>query len=202
MPASHHDGAGRDAAPLRAVVLAGGRSSRMNGRHKPAIPIGGIPMVARVLAALQEAGAAPVVVGSAEGVPPGVPVLREDPPLSGPLAAVAAGVRALEPRAGGIVLVLGGDMPFVTAATLARLAEAARGGAAVAEDEDGRAQPLCAAWDEALLRARVAAVEDPAGRPLRLLYDGIRPVRVRAGAGEIRDIDTPADLRAAVDRLG
>lgn len=180
----------------RGIVLAGGRSSRLGGRHKPAIPIGGTAMIARVIAALTRVGAEPVVVGARDGVPPGIPVVREDPPLSGPLAAVVAGVRALDARS-GVVLLVGGDMPFVTPVTLERLAAAAPGGAAFAEGTDGRPQPLCAAWDETMLRARVAALGDAAGRPLRLLHEGVDPVRIRVPDAELRDIDTPDDLRAA-----
>jgi molybdopterin-guanine dinucleotide biosynthesis protein A len=187
-------------SPLRAIVLAGGRSSRMGGRHKPAIPVGGVAMVARAVAALRDAGAEPLVVGEAHGVPPGVPVVREHPRFSGPLAAVAAGVAELAPAPGGVVLLLGGDMPFVTPHTLRALAAAALGGSAgvaVAEDADGRAQPLCAAWTDAALRERLAALGDPADRPLRALYEGAEPIRIPIPAREAMDVDSPDDLRAA-----
>ncbi|WP_345752848.1 molybdenum cofactor guanylyltransferase [Microbacterium rhizophilus] len=186
--------------PLRGIVLAGGRSSRLGGRHKPAIRVDGVPIVARAIAALREAGAEPLVVGEARSVPGGVPVVREDPPFAGPLAAVAAGLGALTPAPDGVILLLGGDMPFVTAATLARLAAlaaVAAGGAAYAEGGDGRAQPLCAAWDEAVLRARLATIGDPANLPLRVLHETLDPARVHVPARELLDVDTPDDLREA-----
>ncbi|GAA1739398.1 molybdenum cofactor guanylyltransferase [Microbacterium paludicola] len=187
--------------PLRAIVLAGGRSSRMAGRHKPAIPVGGVPIVARGIAALRLIGAEPLVVGEADGVPAGTPVIREDPPFSGPLAAVAAGLRALEARAGGVILLLGGDMPFASPATLRRLAESASAARpALAVDPDGRAQPLCAAWDEAALRERLATIGDPVNRPLRLLLgESLAPVHMPVLAPELLDVDTPDDLREAED---
>ncbi|WP_203135708.1 molybdenum cofactor guanylyltransferase [Microbacterium sp. JZ31] len=181
--------------PLRGIVLAGGRSSRLGGRHKPAISIGGVPIVARAISALRAAGADPLVVGDPAGVPDGVAVVREDPPFAGPLAAVAAGVAALDPASGGVILLLGGDMPYVTPATLHALAQAAP---AVAVDGDGRMQPLCAAWPEALLRERLARLGDPADRPLRILYDDVEPARVTIGAREAMDVDTPDLLRAAL----
>lgn len=186
-------------APVRGIVLAGGRSSRMGGRHKPAIPVGGVPMVARAIAALRDAGADPLVVGGAEGVPGGIPVIRESPPFSGPLAAVSAGLATLEPRPGGIILLLGGDMPFVTGATLRALADEARGGPAVGVDAEGRLQPLCAAWPEDVLRRRLAELGDPAHRPLRVLYEGAEPIRIPIAAREVMDVDTPDDLRTATD---
>ena len=181
---------------LRALVLAGGRSTRLAGRHKPAIPVGGVPIVARVIAALRTAGADPLVVGDPAGVPDGVPVIREDPPLAGPLAAVAAGIAALDAARDGVVLLIGGDMPYLTPRTLRALAERAP---AIAIDPDGREQPLCAAWPEPLLRERLAALGDPTNRPLRLLDDGSARARVPIGAREAMDVDTPALLRAALD---
>lgn len=187
---------------LRGIILAGGRSSRLGGRHKPAIRIGGEPMVARAVAAAQAAGAEVCVVGESDGVPAGVPVLREDPAYGGPLAAVAAGMDAFEPRAHGVVLLIGGDMPFLTPTDLASLAAAAPGGVALAVDAEGRAQPLCAAWDEAVLRARLSAIGDPANRPLRILLDGlegdgITPILTLLPERELLDVDTPEDLRSA-----
>ena len=184
-------------ALLRGLVLAGGRASRLGGRHKPGIPIDGEAIVARAVAALRAAGAEALVVGDPTGVPSGVRVVREDPPFGGPLAGVAAGIAALEPREEGVVLLVGGDMPFVTGGTLRALASAAAGGVALAWDETGRAQPLCAAWDEGALRHRLAAIGDPANRPLRLLLDGLEPIPVPVPARELLDVDTPDDLRAA-----
>ena len=184
-------------ATLRGLVLAGGRASRLGGRHKPAILVGGEPIVALAVGALRAAGADALVVGEQAGVPAGVPVVREDPPFGGPLAAVAAGLAALPPAEDGIVLLIGGDMPFVTAEALRRLITACQGAAALAVDADGRAQPLCAAWDEHLLRARLADVGDPENRPLRILLEGVDPALVPLPAHELLDVDTPDDLRAA-----
>ncbi|GGH46296.1 molybdenum cofactor guanylyltransferase [Microbacterium album] len=183
--------------PVRGIVLAGGRSSRLGGRHKPALEVGGRPIVARVIEALRGVGADPLVVGLPEAVPDGVPVVREDPPYAGPLAALAAGMGALRPHAEGVIVVLGGDMPFVTAGLLRGLIDSAGRGAAFAEDESGRLQPLCAAWDEAVLRQRLARLGETADRPLRALFADLDPVRVAAPGRELRDIDTPEDLAAA-----
>ncbi|MCW2566643.1 MAG: molybdopterin-guanine dinucleotide biosynthesis protein MobA, partial [Mycobacterium sp.] len=45
-----------------AVVLAGGRARRLGGIAKPAVDVGGRPMLARVLAAVADAGHV-IVVG-------------------------------------------------------------------------------------------------------------------------------------------
>ncbi|MCX3063852.1 DUF6457 domain-containing protein [Streptomyces beihaiensis] len=80
--------------PYDAVVLAGGGARRLGGADKPGVRIGGRALLDRVLAAC--AGARSTVV-VAEPRPTAREVVwaREYPPGSGPLAALAAGVRAL-----------------------------------------------------------------------------------------------------------
>lgn len=186
------------APALRGLILAGGRSSRLGGRHKPAIEIGGVPIVARVIDALRGIGAETLVVGDVAGVPEGVPVVREDPPFGGPVAAIAAGLAALPPR-DGILLVLGGDMPFLAPGALRQLASASAGAVALALDPAGRDQPLCAAWEESVLRARLAAIGDPRDRALRVLLETLEDiVRIPLPADILADVDTPDDLRRAV----
>lgn len=77
-----------------AVLLAGGAARRMAGVDKPAVPVGGQPMRDRVLAAVADAYPR-IVVGPAERLPDGVLSAREDPPGSGPVAALAAGLDRL-----------------------------------------------------------------------------------------------------------
>lgn len=80
-----------------AIVLAGGAARRMGGAAKPLLPVGGVPMLRRVLAAT--AGAYPlIVVGPPElagELPAGAELTREEPPGGGPVAAVAAGLARL-----------------------------------------------------------------------------------------------------------
>ena len=173
---------------VRALVLTGGASRRM-GRHKPAIAVDGVPMVARVLAAA--AAYRPVVVGSADGVPAGVPVIADGTPGAGPVAAIDTGLCTV--AAASRVLLLAADLPRLTAAHLAALARA--GGDCAVTVRDGRAQWLCAAWSAALLADRLAA-EPARGRSMRSLYAGLVPVEVPDPAGASVDVDTPADLSA------
>jgi len=52
--------AGRDPAPGRAVLLAGGRGTRLGAlardRPKPLLPVQGVPVIARLIAQLRDAG--------------------------------------------------------------------------------------------------------------------------------------------------
>jgi molybdopterin-guanine dinucleotide biosynthesis protein A len=111
-----------------AVVLAGGLSRRM-GRPKALVPLGGRPLIAWPLAAAAAAGLDAVVVAKpGSALPPlEVPVWDEPEAPSHPLTGLVA---ALE-RAGGPVVTLACDMPFVSPGLIARLA-AAKGVAAPA----------------------------------------------------------------------
>jgi molybdopterin-guanine dinucleotide biosynthesis protein A len=109
----------RRARPL-AVVLAGGRSSRM-GSPKALVELGGRPLVAWVLAAALEAGLDAVVVAKpGSALPPvDVPVWPEPEQPRHPLTGVVAALERAAPRA---VVALACDMPFVTPELIARLA--------------------------------------------------------------------------------
>lgn len=188
-----------------AVVLAGGGSRRMGGGDKTAAVVGGETLLRRVLAGLPGDVSA-VVVGAAGDLPPDVLSAREDPPMTGPAAAVLAGWRALRERPGGppgAVLVLAGDAPFtapVLPRLLAALAPLSPGpAAAVAADPGGVVQPLLAAFTAAALDA--AGRADAGGRSARSLLHGLAVVTVPVTADEAADVDTPADLAAARARV-
>jgi molybdopterin-guanine dinucleotide biosynthesis protein A len=191
------------AEPYAAVVLAGGSGRRIGGPAKPALPIGGRPMLHRVLAAVD--GATPrIVVGHPElPLPPGTIRTQEWPPGGGPLAGTAAGL-ALVPPGVGYVALLAADLPLLTAAAvrqLRRAAIAAELDGALFVDGAGQPQWLCGVWRTGALRARLAALAGgPAGRPLRELLAPLPVARVTAsGAGPAPwwDCDTDADLRRA-----
>lgn len=188
---------------VAAVVLAGGRSSRF-GRDKLAEPIDGRPMLTHVIEHLRDVTPEIVVVAAAGALPDiasDVDLVHDDAPFEGPLAGVAVGLRAVDP---GIerVIVVGGDMPTIVPAVLARLLEAlARRQAAVLADGE-RARPL----PLAVRRSSGAEAAD------RLLEDGERRLRallerldvevipedswrVDDPDGEtLRDVDEPGDL--------
>ncbi len=198
-----------------AVVLAGGAARRLGGVHKPALEVGGEPIIGRVLRAVQQAGLAAVVVGRPVGVPCGIPVWREDPPGGGPVVAVREGLRHLPEATGGaaddvaddvaVVVLLAADLPFVTAATLERLlsavAEDPSADLAVYVDQGGRPQWLCSAWRVTALRARLADGGAPGG--IRGLAQGLRRRELADPDGAAStDVDTREDLLAARVRSG
>ncbi|MDP9385286.1 MAG: NTP transferase domain-containing protein [Actinomycetota bacterium] len=182
-----------------AIVLAGGRSSRLCGGDKTAVRIGGAAILDRVLTAL--AGAATtLVVGPPREVSRAVTWVREDPPYAGPAYAVAAAL-PLVTRA--TVVVVAGDLPFLTPPAVDALVDAlARGQAdgALAHDDRGEPQLLCGAWRAGALRRAVAEVAVVPGTSMRALLAPLsaEPVVLpAAGAPAWFDCDTAEDLARA-----
>jgi molybdopterin-guanine dinucleotide biosynthesis protein A len=178
------------------MVLAGGRAARLGGRDKPQLEVGGRTMLAAVLAAVQDADRR-VVVGPPQPLPDDVVRVREEPPGGGPVAAVRAGLAEV---ATDVVVLLAGDLPFLSGATVGRLRAALRGDGVLLVDDTGRDQLLVGAWRTAALRTAVAATEGPA--PLRRVLAPLRPVRMRLETAPgtpppWMDCDTPADLALA-----
>lgn len=189
-----------------AVVLSGGAARRMGGMDKPARPVGGRPMLHRVLAAVADADPR-LVVGPAGPVPDGVRVTREEPPGGGPVAATAAGLALLDPGTPTVAL-LAGDLPLLTPAAVADLRRALDGSTADGAcyvDDEGRRQQLCGVWRVAALRAaveRLAAERGGTvdGAPVRRLLAGLTVREVSwSGSGPPPwfDCDTDEDVRRA-----
>ncbi len=204
-----------------AIILAGGRGSRLGGVDKGALPVGGRPLLDRVLEAARDAERV-VVVGDGP-VPDGVLLTREEPVFGGPAAAVVAGLRALRmpsalpiDSAARLVLVLACDLPGAPAgvellevATRTEGDEAthpveggipdARGERTVdgwcLAEEDGRLQWLFGLYRAGALERAAEALGDPTDRSMGWLLSGLDLVAVPAPARVTMDIDTLEDLQ-------
>jgi molybdopterin-guanine dinucleotide biosynthesis protein A len=139
-----------------------------------------------------------VVVGPERPTRRAVRWTRESPPGGGPVAAVAAGLSLVDTE---LVVVLAGDMPFAadSAGTLVSTLRAdAATDAVVADDADGRPNPLLAAYRTAALRH--ALPDPPANAPARSLLAVAHTTRP-VDEAESLDVDTPEALAAARHRL-
>ncbi len=195
-----------------AILLAGGRATRLGGRDKPRLDVGGRSLLQHALDAV--AGCAPVVVGgdagtedAAEGTP--VQWVREHPRFAGPAAAVVAGVGALEPAAEQPewTVLLACDLPRAGDA----VARVLRDLPLLPADVDGvclgdptsRPQWLTGAYRTSVLRRAAAALpSDGADASMRDLLADLAIAVVAAPAEETADVDTWDDLEQARARYG
>lgn len=204
-------GFGSDASVLGAV-LAGGRGSRLGG-GKPAIELGGRPLITYPLAAIEAAGVEAVVCAkpgeapvSSSGFSVGhgrteerrdsVRVLEEPEEPRHPLCGIVAALRLARP-----VVAVACDLPFVAPGLVELLAEARE--PLVVPTLDGRPQPLLARYEPSLLPRLETALEreEPLTRTVEALGPRLLGEEELARFGEPRrllfNVNGPDDLRAA-----
>ncbi len=180
-----------------AIVLAGGRGSRISGGAKPQLTVGGATMLDRVLLAVRDAGTR-VVVGPPQSVPDGVLVFQEQPVGSGPVAGLAAGLDGIS---ADTVVVVAADLPFLTSELIESLVAALDEDVDVAllVDENGRDQYLLGAWRVAPLRTALGRLAPLSGRAMGALVRAVKVTRIELPATTDApapwiDVDTPDDL--------
>ena len=188
-------------AAVDAVVLAGGRATRLGGIDKTALGAPDDTLLDRALRATAGAARRIVVAGpDARRAPGDVIWTTEVPRFAGPVAALAAALAVPEPHAPA-VLVLAADLPQVERAVPALLAavdDAAAVDGWLAVDPDGRDQPLLALYRRGPLAAALAALPGgPADAPLRRLLAPLALARIPLDGSLVADVDTPDDLREA-----
>ncbi|WP_109211467.1 MULTISPECIES: NTP transferase domain-containing protein [Microbacterium] len=197
------------AGPLGAILLAGGRASRVDGAAKPLFEVGGRTLLHAAVTAVTDAAARPITAVAPvldETLP--IAWVREDPPFSGPAAAIVAALRSWqEADDPEWTLLLACDLPGVGAA-VRRLVDdlpllpADTDGICLA-DRSSRPQWLIGAYRTRALRVAASALPD-AGRdaPVRALLDDLAIVVVTASDDLTRDVDTWEDLEEARRRAG
>jgi molybdopterin-guanine dinucleotide biosynthesis protein A len=185
-----------------AVILAGGRSSRLGGVPKHALIYHGATLLQRTLDAAAGAQSV-VVVGPDPGpLPPDVIRCREDPPFAGPASAIAAGLAALSGTPGPrppFTLLLACDMPKSGQAVGALRRALGPGDGVMAVSAAGHRQPLAGFYStEALQRSvrdlitRGALINGSVSALLARL--DVQLVTVPAGSTD--DVDTWDDAAA------
>lgn len=181
------------------VIVAGGRSSRLGGTPKAGLRRGAERLLEITVRAVNEAGCAVVVGPDDLAVPPATLRTREDPPFSGPAAAIAAGLDHLarQPSRAAWTAVLACDMPDVAAAVQS-LADAAANlpsdtQGLIATAPDGhrenlavmiRTEPLTTVFSEYPSR----------DRSVRSFWKHLRLIEVAVPAGSTQDVDTWEDV--------
>ena len=191
-----------------AVLLAAGAGSRLGGRPKALLELGGVPLVMRQLIALSGAGVDEVVVvlgHHADAIEPAIQqfpisIVRNPNPDQGQASSVGFGLQALSPRLDAVIVALA-DQPLIDAQDIVALIGAfkKRGDAAMVVPRvrvDGSealpGNPVM--FDAALRDEWLAGAADAACRKWRLAH----PERVCWFDTDNRryriDIDTPEDI--------
>lgn len=187
-----------------ALILAGGRSSRLGGTPKALLTDGHQTLLENVLSACQGASYRVVVGPDSLPLPPGVLITRENPAFGGPAAGITAGTRELvkhlapETQHQHWVLLLSCDLPLAHKAVPPLLAAAS-----VAPPEiqgfwalaDGTTQPLLGIYRLDSLAA--AFDRDTANASVRRFLAELTPQELPLEAAWATDIDTWEAARAA-----
>ena len=203
---SAHDEGGADNARPRvgAIVLAAGRSTRMGNMNKLLCPLGGIPLVTRVVDAACASHCSQVMVVTGfeaelvESALAGRAVSFTHNPAfdQGMSSSLRCGLRAL-PQDLDAVLVLLGDMPQITAEDIDSLLEAfpPESPSIVIPERDGRrGNPIL--WPRRYFAEMCAVAGDVGARSLLELHaDEVRSVVIASDA-IFADVDTPDALAA------
>ncbi|HWD61912.1 MAG TPA: NTP transferase domain-containing protein [Humibacter sp.] len=214
---AEHEPTCTDASPtIDAIILAGGRASRLDGVDKPALIVGGARLVDRAIAAAGVLAADAIVLVGPHRARTAAPdtaalliAVREDPPFGGPVAALAAGLTKVTAT---FILLLAADLPHVELAVdrLATMIENVAGGSEpentaadglVLVDAAGRDQWLTGIYRAESLRSAIGGL--PAGSTNAPLHAVMRCLRLERipDHGSTVDIDTwdDAERFSAVD---
>jgi len=190
---------------IAAIVLAAGRSSRFEGGHKLLAPLGGVPLIRRVLIEVSAAGLDEIVlvispegskIAAAAGPGPWRTLVNEEA-AEGLASSIRTGIAALVPHVAGAAIVLA-DMPGVSAELVANLAEnaAAHPEAIVYPSAPDGRQGHPVIWPRALFPELMALSGDKGAKALIERHAAIARPLPLANARALADIDTFADLQA------
>lgn len=190
--------------PLTAIILCGGRSTRM-GQDKGSLPIGDESMLDRIVRIVRAIADDVIVVARRDQrVPADVRLVHDPVEDLGPLAGIAAGLAA---STSDLNVVVACDMPLINPQVLKRLASLIDDHDACVAVADGHASALCGIYRSRIAPDAQALLDSGERRVMRLL-DQIQTKRVEAAAFRDLDprletfisVDTPEKYAAAVTR--
>lgn len=190
-----------------AILLAGGRATRVDGAVKPLFDVGGRTLLTRAVDAARAAHAHPLIVAA----PPldeslDVVWVTDDPPFGGPVSGIVAALSRAdlwEPEPEW-TFVLACDLPRVDAAVERLRADIVllptdSEGICLA-DASSRPQWLTGAYRTRQLRAAARAMPDAGrGAPVRDLLADLAIAVIAASDDLTADVDTWEDLQRARD---
>jgi molybdenum cofactor guanylyltransferase len=188
-----------------AVVLAGGKSSRM-GRPKSLLLFDGEPLITHIVRGLKQMFAETVIVAAPEQELPDLPAIlvRDEVAYQGPVGGIYYGLNA---ASGEFCFVTSCDVPFLNAALISRLMAQISNNDVVVPHWEDRFQPLHAVYRRSVLPLLKEQLDRGELRPI-YLFDKVRTLKI--GEDEIRlfdpeglsflNMNTPDDYERALQR--
>jgi molybdopterin-guanine dinucleotide biosynthesis protein A len=182
---------------VSAVILTGGRSTRMGGGDKTQSLIGSASSLDLLVGTLPPKLAI-VIVGPQAPTSREAIVCRENPEFSGPVAALAAGLAHVDTA---FTFVVAGDMPHA-GALLDRLHETrakVHADAVVPIDAAGGRRHLCYLARTSALSEAIESLPTPVDAAMRsvlALLDVYELQLSEAEQADLADFDTPEELEA------
>ena len=188
-----------------AIVLAGGRSSRM-GTSKALLLFDNQPLVVHIVATLKRLFADVVVVASPTQEIPSMPItlVRDEVAYQGPVGGLCYGLKAATRE---ICFVTACDSAFLSPQLISHLVGRCEGYDVVVPHWQGRFQPLHAIYRRSVLPMLEAQLARGELRPVSL-FDRVRTLRIdeeeirrfdSAGASFF-NMNSPADYEEALER--
>jgi len=193
---------------IAAIVPAAGRSERM-GQPKLILPIDGLPVITRVVLALRQGGANPVVVVAPPRDSPGANILIKEAGRAGATVIIAAtrpadmrasfelGLSQLQGTASpSAVLLAPGDSPGMTPGLvnqLVRHTESTPQSLVIPTYQGKRGHPIALPWTLAL---ESRSLPEGVGLNALVALHANETVEVEVGEpGTLDDLDTPEDYQ-------
>ena len=192
---------------VTAIILAGGRSSRM-GSPKALLPFDGEPLIVHLVRRLAPMFGEVIIVAAPDQALPKLPatVVSDEVAYQGPVGGISYGLRA---AAGEFAFVTSCDSAFLNRAVVSYLLSLKDGVDVVVPRWDGRVQPLLAVYRRSILPQLEAQIASGELRASALL-DTVRTRLV--DEEEMRALDpeglsffnmnTPRDYHDALSRWG
>lgn len=189
------------------VVLAGGKSSRMQFENKALLQLGESPLITHVIAGAQPQ-VAQLVINANRDLERfeefGIPVLADSHgPEAGPLAGILTGLQYCHehiPQAQALAC-FPADTPWFPADIVAQLAQVldSESTQVACLRSNGQWQPLFSLWSLTLAEVLIAAIRDGLYSPLALIRSLPHSVLniTTSAPGDFENLNTPVDLARA-----
>ena len=171
-----------------AIILAGGRSQRLGGVHKPTVTIGATTLLDRTVSAVTGAERI-VIAGDAKA--DGCVSAVEPEPFGGPVSGIAA---ALPHTSADRILVVACDHPFIDRAVSSLVNATPGPDGVVGVDRSGQRQNLLACLSRTSLAGALASLESPTGVSMRQLLGTLDVREIVVDDRAAFDVDTWDDV--------